>query len=113
MILKSLNIPVDEFETGTGWKIRPEGACKGEVCIPLKNTPGQNVDIRQMAHDMNLPLAEEPEAGLWSLGPDSVGGRTLATAEAPELTLPDLHGDMFRLSSLQGKKVLVYAWAPY
>ena len=26
---------------------------------------------------------------------------------------PDLDGKVFRLSSLKGKKVLVFAWAPY
>jgi peroxiredoxin len=39
--------------------------------------------------------------------------RVLSSARAPELNLPDLDGNTFKLSSLKGKKVLVYAWAPY
>ncbi len=113
MLLTSLQIPTQEFETGTGWQIKPEGACKGDICIPLKNAPTDMVDIEQVAADMNLPLVAEPEAGIWSLGPDSIGGRTLSTAKAPNLTLPDLAGNMFELSSLKGKKVVIYAWAPY
>ena len=31
----------------------------------------------------------------------------------PDLTLPDLDGKPFHLSSLRGQKVLLYAWAPY
>ena len=62
---------------------------------------------------MGLPLVADEEHGLWALGPESIGGRALTTAEAPELVLPDLDGNEFRLSSLRGQKVLVYAWAPY
>ena len=43
----------------------------------------------------------------------SVGARALASAEAPDFSLPDLDGKEFRLSSLRGQKVLLYAWAPY
>jgi peroxiredoxin len=45
--------------------------------------------------------------------PASINSRALATAEAPELTLPDLDGNEFKLSSLRGQKVLLFAWAPY
>jgi hypothetical protein len=113
MLLKSLQIPTKDFEIGTGWTIKAEGACKGDICIPLKITPGDMVDIEQIAADMNLPLVAEPAAEAWSLGPDSIGGRTLSTAKAPNLTLPDLTGNMFELSSLKGKKIVIYAWAPY
>ena len=113
MLLESLQIPTREFESGTGWQIKAEGACKGDVCIPLKDSPGDLVNIEQIAIDMNLPLVTEPAAACWSLGPDSIGGRTLSTAKAPNLTLPDLAGNMFELSSLKGKKIVIYAWAPY
>ncbi len=113
MLLKSLEITRSEFETGTGWQLKPEGACKGEVCIPLKTSPGDIINIEELAGDMNLPLASEPEQHIWALGPESIGGRALTTAEAPNLTLPDLDGKRFELSSLRGKKVVVYAWAPY
>ncbi len=114
MLLKSLSIPVTEFEQGTGWQIKPEGACKGDICIPLGgSTDSGTLDIEQIASLMNLPLVSEPDLDLWALGPDSIGGKTLATAEAPNLTLPDLSGNLFELHSLKGKKVVVYAWAPY
>ena len=42
-----------------------------------------------------------------------MSGRALATAEAAELELPDLDGNVFKLSSLRGKKVLLVAWASW
>ena len=113
MLLKSLQISRAEFEKGTGWQIKPEGACKGDICIPLKDPPAEQVDIKRIAEEMNLPLVAEPDHDIWALGPDSIGGRTLSTAEAPDLTLPDVDGNLFELSSLKGKKIVVYAWAPY
>ena len=113
MLLRSLTIPKSEFEAGTGWTLKPEGACQGEVCIPLSQPAGAMVDVARVAADMGMPVAAAPEFGLWALGPASIGSRALATAVAPELRLPDLAGNTFHLSSLRGKKVLLYAWAPY
>jgi len=113
MLLKSLNIPRAEFESATGWALKPEGACKNDICIPIPHANADIVHIPDLAAAMNLPLAAEPEANLWALGPDSIGGRALSGAKAPELTLPDRDGKAFSLSSLLGKKVLIYAWAPY
>ncbi len=113
MLLRSLTIPRAEFEAGTGWQLKPEGACKGDVCIPLPETPGDDVDVRALAESMGLPLVAAAEYGLWAVGPEAIGGRALLSAEAPDLRLPDLDGNEFALSSLRGKKVLLYAWAPY
>ena len=113
MLLRSLSIPKSEFEAGTGWHLKPEGACQGEVCIPLSKPPGDPVDVARLAKDIGMPLVAAPEHGLWALGPATIGSRALATAQAPDLRLPDLGGNEFRLSSLRGQKVLLYAWAPY
>ena len=113
MLLRSLRIPRTEFEAGTGWTLKPQGACFGDLCIPLSQPAGDTIDVERVAKDIGMPLASAPEHGLWALGPASIGSRALASAQAPELALPDLDGREFRLSSLRGQKVLLYAWAPY
>lgn len=113
MLLRSLKVAKRAFEDGTGWTLKPEGACRGHVCIPLSKPAGDTIDVASVARDMGMPLVAETEFGLWALGPASIGSRALASAEAPDLSLPDLDGKEFRLSSLRGQKVLLYAWAPY
>jgi hypothetical protein len=114
MITKSLSVDKAEFERRTGWTLRPEGACKGPVCIPLaRQQTGDKVQLDQLAEDMGLPLVHDAEHGLWALGPEFVGSRALASAEAPNLRLPDLDGNVFELESLRGQKVLLLAWSPY
>ena len=113
MILHSLDIPRAEFEAATGWMLKPEGACKGEVCVPLRDVQGERVDVTALAEALGMPLVANAAHGVWSLGPEALGGRALTTAEAPDVTLPDLEGRPFRLSSLAGRKILLYAWAPY
>ncbi len=114
MLTASKQIKRSDFEKETGWQLKPEGACKGDVCIPLPDTlNGDTVDVQQLADAMGLPVVKADGKDLWAIGPESQGSRALTTAEAPNLTLPDLDGNMFELNSLRGKKVLLYAWAPY
>ena len=113
MLHNSPTISRDQFEAHTGWVFKPEGACKGDVCIPLGFTPGDTLPLEALADAMAMPLVSAPERNLWALGPESVGSRALTSAEAPPLQLPALDGKPFDLASLRGKKVVVYAWAPY
>ena len=67
----------------------------------------------EVAVDAMRRCFADEASGLRAVGPESLGGRALVTAEAPELVLEDLDGEEFRLSSLRGKKVVLVAWAPY
>jgi hypothetical protein len=111
MILDHIDIDAREFRAGTGWEIKPEGACMGEVCVPLQHADG--FDLESTAAHLRMALVHDADVGLWALGPASLGSRALASAEAPDLALPDLDGNEFRLSSLRGQKVVLVAWAPY
>ena len=117
MILEELAVDPGAFEARTGWAIKPEGACKGEVCVPLpaaaRHADGR-LDVAVLAERLGMPLVRDGAEPLWALGPETaVTGRALTTAVAPELELPDAEGNPFRLSSLRGQKVLLVAWASW
>lgn len=114
MILQSMKVGVNDFETGSGWKLEQRGACMGEVCFPLAPETHANgiVDVPVLADQLNMPIVHDKKHGIWSLGPHS-GGRALVSATAPTLVLPDLEGNVFDLGSLLGQKVLLLAWASW
>jgi hypothetical protein len=112
VLLDSLNVDPAELEARTGWQAKPEGLCKGDRCVPLPAGTTAPFDVRVLAERLGMPLLHDEAAGLRALGPEA-GGRALTTAVAPELELPTLDGDVFRLSSLGGQKVLIAAWASW
>ena len=117
MILTELAVTDDVFEARTGWAIKPQGACKAEVCVPLppeaRRRDGR-LDVAVIADRLGMPIVADEQRGIWAVGPETaVTGRVLTTAVAPELELPDADGNPFVLSSLRGKKVILTAWASW
>ena len=117
MILSELAVDEASFEARTGWTLKPEGACKGDVCVPmpdaLRRADGR-LDVSVLSERLGMPLVSDAQHGVWALGPDTAGGgRVLASAKAPELELPDADGNPFKLSSLLGQKVVLVAWASW
>jgi hypothetical protein len=117
MILDELAVDAGAFKSRSGWQLKPEGACKGDVCVPLPDTarrPDGRLDVSVLAERLGMPLVSDDAHGVWALGPETAGGgRALTTAQAPELELPDADGNPFKLSSLLGQKALLVAWASW
>ena len=113
MIIDSLDIDAATFRSGTGWDIKPEGACKGEVCVPLGGGSSDGFDLATAAERLGMAIVSDDDAGIHAVGPESFGGTALVTAEAPDVTLRDLDGNDVALSSLRGRKVVLVAWSPY
>jgi peroxiredoxin len=112
VILDSDVVTPEEFAAGTGWALKPQGACKGEVCVPLPRGSSERVDVRAVAERLGMAVVED--RGRLALGPESaVTGRALTTAQAPDIVLPDLDGKPFALASLRGQKVVLVAWASW
>lgn len=113
MILDRLDVDPATVAADAGWTIKPEGACKGDVCVPLPADRTQ-LDVETLADRLGMPLLHDEGAGLWALGPASVTGKALETAKVPDdFELPDLDGNPFRLSTLRGRKALLVAWASW
>ena len=116
MIITELEgVTIDAFADATGWDPKPEGLCRGEICVPAPGVRRDDgtVDVALAAGRLGMPLVHDDDAGVWALGPGTTSGHVLSTAVAPDPELVDRHGDSFRLSSLRGRKVLLVAWASY
>ncbi len=116
MILSDLTVAPADFTARTGWHLEPQGACKADICVPVPATAQTDgaIDVSVVADALGMPLVHDADHGVWALGPETrVTGRALSTATAPELELPTADGNLFRLSSLLGQKVLLVAWASW
>jgi hypothetical protein len=112
MIFNRLEITPEELERRAGWKLEPEGACKGGRCVPLSFTDDGRLDARVISERLGMALVHDPKHEMWALGPESEG-HALASAELPQITLPDRHGKPFSLARLHGTKILLVAWASW
>jgi len=103
------------FAAGTGWEPKPEGLCRGEVCVPAPGArrDDRSVDVLAAAARLGMPVVRDEAHDVVALGPATASGHTLSTATAADPTLIDRDGNPFRLSSLHGRKVLLVAWASY
>jgi hypothetical protein len=112
VIVDAPDIAVEDFERATGWRLKPEGACRGPVCVPLPDQ-GPRLPLELLSERLGMGLVHDETHGLWALGPPTVTGRALQSADAPDFELPDFDGGWFRLQSLRGQKVVLVAWASW
>jgi hypothetical protein len=112
VILTSLELDRPQFERATGWALKPQGACKGEICVPLLAKP-EDVDATVVSERLGMALVRDEKHGVWALGSETIGPSVLSTAQASDFTLPDWRGNEFTLSSLRGQKVFLLAWASW
>jgi hypothetical protein len=114
VILDRLQLTPAQLEAATGWSLKPEGLCKADRCVPLRDgrrADGQ-IDVAAVADLLGMPIVRDQRHNLTALGLES-GGRMLESAELPHIVLPDVDGNLFDLTSLRGQKVLLAAWASW
>ncbi len=112
--------PAREADAATGWVAKPEGLCRGEVCVPLpvgrerEFVDGGRINLAALWRHLGRPTVRSDRGHAWVLG-ESAGERkaALASLEAPDFTLPDPSGRMRRLSDYRGKKVFLVTWASW
>ncbi len=116
----ALWLSVADAERATGWSLKPEGFCKGPVCVP---TPAGRedafvrddlVDVAAFWRLMGRPAVHDSAGEVWMLGAgaDDRAAR-LQSLEAPDFTLPDLDGAMHSLADHRGKKVFLATWSSW
>jgi hypothetical protein len=106
----------DQFAKATGWKLEPQGLCKGDLCVQTNNDwlSDGNVNLTAFASHLGQPLVREESINAWAFG-ESVSARhdSMYSLQAPDFTLPDMHGKLHSLSDYRGKKVFIHSWGSY
>jgi peroxiredoxin len=106
-----------DIEDATGWVLKPEGLCRGDVCVPVREPQALvvdgRIDLLGLASAVRVPLVVDVDERVVAIGhPDAAGAESLHTA--PDFELPDLDGNPVRLSSLgAGKKKILVTWASW
>lgn len=113
-----LVLPVEALEPALGFVRKPEGLCRGEVCVPVRPGGGLEVDggidMNRLAEVLGRPVALDEEAGVACLGAATAErADRLRSLQAPDFTLPALDGRLHSLSEHRGKKVLLAAYASW
>jgi len=117
---EQLWIGVREFEMATGWGLKPQGFCRGDICVPVpagraaEFVAADKINASAFWRRMNNPVVHDAVGEVWVLGPSVTDRSTsLQSLEAPDFTLPDLLGVEHTLSEHRGKKVLLATWASW
>ena len=109
-----------ELETATGWSSRPEGFCRGSICVPVGAgrerellRDGQ-IDVAALWRHLGQPVVHSADGGAWVLGTGAAEREAaLRSLQAPDFSLPDRTGRVHSLAEQRGKKVLLVSWASW
>ena len=105
-----------------GFVVKPEGACLGDLCIPVNHGSGvlKTIDDKQwfsvsaFADLIEQSYVVDEETNTWSFGELPVKRQAMLTeAQAPDFEILDRQGQVVRMSDFKGKKALVITWSSW
>ncbi len=108
-----------QLEAALGWQLKPEGLCRGDVCLSTKAHPDlvgdrDDIDLGVFALVQGRACAFDAAEGVVVLGESSEARRALAAERvAPDFELPDLDGHPVSLHDFDGKKRVIATWASW
>ena len=116
----SLWLSAADVERATGWTMKPEGLCQGDICVPAPGDKSKEfvrddtVNIAAFWKLMDRPVVHDTAGETWMLG-RSAGERAnaLQSLQAPDFTLPDLDGKLHTLSDYRGNRVFLTTWSSW
>jgi hypothetical protein len=112
----SLWIRTRDLPRVNGFDVKPQGACRADVCIPIPRTMrhGDWFDLTAFASKAGEAVVADTDARVWSFGGiEALRSSFLNSRIAPEVSIPDRRGHTVKLSDFRGKKVLLVTWASW
>ena len=114
----SVRLSADDVARGLGWRLEPEGLCRGGLCLPVPDAAalvsGDGLDLAALAGALGRPLALDLAERAAALGASAAErSAPLARLEAPDVELPDAAGRPHRISDHRGARVLLTVHASW
>lgn len=111
-------VAVEDFERATGWQLKPQGLCLGDVCVPVRDlqllTQDNQIDLVEFARLVNQNIVFDKARKIAALGERAdLRGDEMSTLEAPDFVLPDIHGKKVSFSDFNRRKRLLLAWSSW
>lgn len=107
----------EALSAATGWTLKPEGLCRGEVCRPLLGrnlTDGTGrIELAGWADALGLLLVIDEHEGVAALVPSAAEHAAADDGRAPALTLADVDGKPVSFDELSGRKRVLVTWASW
>lgn len=108
----------DALPDALGWTLKPEGLCRDDVCVPVRDRSalviGDRVDLVAAADALGRPAVVDADAAIVAVALDREQRRAaLESLTAPDVVLPDLDGNPHALSEWRGQKRLLHAFASW
>ena len=113
-----LSVSNSVLEQATGWSLKPEGLCRDQVCVPVRNVEAliknDQVDLAEFARLVSQNIVIDVQRKVVVFGEQAqIRGTEMATLEAPDFTLPDIHGRQVSFSDYNRRKRLLLAWSSW
>jgi len=106
----------------TGWEPKPEGLCRGELCIPVRDPAARDregrYDLARVAAALHRPYAAErlddESRAVAAIG-EAAHERAAVYHDgtAPHVDLVDLDGNPFTVPDHSRRKRLLLAWSSW
>jgi hypothetical protein len=101
-----------------GWELKPEGLCRENICVPVRNTSAlfsdDQLDLAAVAGALGRLAVVDASAGIAAVAlPRERRQQALDGLLAPSFTLSDLDGVPHHLEEWRGKKKLLFAFASW
>ena len=111
-----------ELPKATGWQMKPQGACLGDLCVPVPEHKREDwiadaedwvwFNYSEFADLLGQKYVRDGD--VWSLGSiPEVRRMGLESAVAPDFELADRNGDVLKLSDFRGRKVVLFSWSSW